>query len=45
MNGFLYGIAVQWKMDIRSKSLLVACYIVPLIFFSAYGRYFHFCYA
>ena len=21
MNGFLYGIAVQWKMDIRSKSL------------------------
>ena len=33
MNGFLYGVALQWKLDIRSKSLLVTCYIVPLIFF------------
>ncbi len=40
MNGFLYGIAVQWKMDIRSKSLLVACYIVPLIFFLLMGGIF-----
>ena len=32
MNGFLYGVALQWKLDIRSKSLLVTCYIVPLIF-------------
>lgn len=28
MNGFLYGVALQWKLDIRSKSLLVTCYIV-----------------
>ena len=40
MNGFLYGVALQWKLDIRSKSLLVTCYIVPLIFFLAYGWYF-----
>ena len=40
MNGFLYGITLQWKMDIRSKSLLVACYIVPLIFFLLMGGIF-----
>ena len=22
MSGFLYGVALQWKLDIRSKSLL-----------------------
>lgn len=40
MNGFLYGIALQWKLDIRSKSLLVTCYIVPLIFFFLMGGIF-----
>lgn len=40
MNGFLYGVALQWKLDIRSKSLLVACYIVPLIFFLLMGSIF-----
>ncbi|HJB33971.1 MAG TPA: ABC transporter permease [Candidatus Blautia merdipullorum] len=40
MNGFLYGIALQWKMDVRSKSLLVTCYIVPLIFFLLMGGIF-----
>ena len=40
MNGFLYGITLQWKMDIRSKSLLVTCYIVPLIFFLLMGGIF-----
>ena len=33
MNGFLYGVALQWKLDIRSKSLFVTCYLVPLLFF------------
>ena len=33
MNKFLYGITLQWKLDIRSKSLLVTCYLVPIIFF------------
>ena len=40
MNGFLYGVASQWKLDIRSKSLLVTCYIVPLIFFLLMGGIF-----
>ena len=40
MNGFLYGVALQWKFDIRSKSLLVTCYIVPLIFFLLMGGIF-----
>ena len=40
MNGFLYGIALQWKLDIRSKSMLVTCYIVPLIFFLFMGGIF-----
>lgn len=40
MNGFLYGLALQWKLDIRSKSLLVTSYIVPLIFFLLMGGIF-----
>ncbi len=40
MNGFLYGVALQWKLDIRSKSLLVTCYIVPLMFFLLVGGIF-----
>ena len=40
MSGFLYGVALQWKMDIRSKSLLVTCYIIPLIFFLLMGGIF-----
>ena len=40
MNGFLYSLALQWKLDIRSKSLLVTYYIVPLIFFLLMGGIF-----
>ncbi len=40
MNGFLYGVALQWKLDIRSKSLLVTCYMIPLIFFLLMGGIF-----
>lgn len=40
MSGFLYGVALQCKLDIRSKSLLVTCYIVPLIFFLLMGGIF-----
>ena len=40
MNGFLYTLALQWKLDIRSKSLLVTYYIVPLIFFLLMGGIF-----
>ena len=40
MSAFLYGVALQWKLDIRSKSLLVTCYLVPLIFFLLMGGIF-----
>lgn len=33
MKAFLYGVGLQFKLDIRSKTMLVTCYIVPLIFF------------
>lgn len=34
MSGFLYGIALQLKLDIRSKTMLITCYLVPLMFFA-----------
>lgn len=34
MNGVLYGIALQWKLDIRNKGVLITYYGVPLIFFA-----------
>lgn len=37
MGAFLYGIYLQWKLDIRSKTLLITCYIVPLLFFAIMG--------
>ena len=40
MNSFLYSLVLQWKLDIRSKSLLVTFYIVPLIFFLIMGGIF-----
>lgn len=33
MNGFLYGAFLQWKLDLRSRNVLVTYYIVPLGFF------------
>ena len=29
----VYGVGLQFKMDIRSKTMLVTCYLVPLVFF------------
>lgn len=40
MSAFLYGISLQWKLDIRSKTLLITCYIVPLLFFAIMGGIF-----
>lgn len=40
MSAFLYGVALQWKLDIRSKSLLITCYLVPLLFFAVMGGIF-----
>lgn len=33
MKAFLYGVGLQFKMDIRSKTILITCYLVPLVFF------------
>ncbi len=40
MSAFLYGVILQWKLDIRSKSLLITCYVVPLLFFAVMGGIF-----
>lgn len=40
MGAFIYGVALQCRMDMRSKSLLLTCYIVPLIFFLLTGGIF-----
>ena len=33
MKAFLYGLGLQFRLDIRSKTMLVTCYLVPLLFF------------
>lgn len=40
MTAFLYGVFLQWKLDIRSKTLLITCYLVPLLFFAVMGGIF-----
>lgn len=40
MSAFLYGLKLQWKLDIRSKSLIITCYVVPLLFFVVMGKIF-----
>ncbi len=40
MSAFLYGAALQWRLDLRSKTLLIACYLVPLTFFTVMGGIF-----
>ncbi|CEN83974.1 ABC transporter [[Clostridium] sordellii] len=33
MSAFLYGIIVQWKLDLRNKGIILTYYIVPIVFF------------
>lgn len=40
MNGFLYGIILQWKLDLRNRGILLTYYIVPIIFFGFMGGIF-----
>ena len=40
MNGFLYGVVLQWKLDLRSRTMLITCYAVPLLFFAVMGGIF-----
>ncbi len=40
MNGFLYGAVLQWRLDLRSRTMLITCYGVPLLFFAVMGGIF-----
>lgn len=40
MNAFLYGILIQWKLDLRNKEILLTYYVVPLVFFAFMGGIF-----
>lgn len=40
MSGFLYGVILQWKLDLRSRTMLITCYAVPLLFFAVMGGIF-----
>ncbi len=40
MWAFLSGIGLQMRLDMRSRSLLVTCYLVPLLFFAVMGGIF-----
>lgn len=40
MNAFLYGVSLQWKMDLRNKGVLLTYYGVPLLFFAFMGGIF-----
>ena len=33
MKAFCYGVWIQFLMDLRSRSLFITCYLVPLLFF------------
>jgi ABC-2 type transport system permease protein len=40
MSAFLYGILIQWKLDLRNKGILLTYYVVPLVFFAFMGGIF-----
>lgn len=40
MSAFLYGVAIQWKLDIRNKGVLLTYYVIPLVFFAFMGSIF-----
>ena len=40
MSAFWYGVALQWRLDIRSRTMLITCYVVPLLFFAIMGGIF-----
>jgi ABC-2 type transport system permease protein len=40
MRAFLYGVLLQWKLDLRNKGVLLTYYVVPLVFFGFMGGIF-----
>lgn len=37
MRAFIYQIGLNWKLNLRSKELLVHYYVVPLVFYLFIG--------
>lgn len=40
MEGFLYGVVLQWKLDMRDRGVILTYYIVPIVFFVFMGGIF-----
>lgn len=40
MSAFIYGIYVQWKIDVRNKEILLFYYLVPLAFYLFMSSFF-----
>jgi len=40
MGAFVYGVILQWKLDLRNKGILLTYYVVPLVFFGFMGAIF-----
>lgn len=40
MSAFIYGVILQWKLDIRDKGVLLTYYVIPLVFFAFMGGIF-----
>lgn len=40
MGAFIYGVTLQWKLDLRNKGILLTFYVVPLVFFAFMGSIF-----
>ena len=40
MGRFLYGIMLQWKLDLSNKGIIITYYIVPIVFFAFMGGIF-----
>ncbi|HZK23780.1 MAG TPA: ABC transporter permease [Oscillospiraceae bacterium] len=40
MSAFLYGVILQWKLDLRNKGVILTYYVVPLLFFAFMGAIF-----
>lgn len=40
MQAFLYGVFLQWKLDLRRRDILIVYYLLPLVFFLFMGSVF-----
>lgn len=40
MGAFVYGVMLQWQLDLRNRDVLLTYYVVPLVFFGFMGAIF-----